>query len=67
MKILNRVRVYRRRTGPLRGGLYFGLSVAIELRRALLGTHDSWPTVRALLRPSARPRQLGLRRRLVPR
>jgi GT2 family glycosyltransferase len=67
MKILNRIRIYRRRTGPVRGGLYFWSSVAIEVRRALLGTHRSWPTVRALLNPSRRPAVLGLSYRLVPR
>jgi N-acetylglucosaminyl-diphospho-decaprenol L-rhamnosyltransferase len=67
MKILNRIRIYRRRTGPLRGVLYFWSSVLVELRRALLGHRRSWPTVRALLRPSARPAVLGIGDRLVPR
>jgi len=67
MKILNRIRIYRRRSGPVRGWLYFWSSVAIELRRALLGHRRSWPTVRALVRPSERPPALGVNGRLIPR
>lgn len=67
MKILNRVRIYRRLTGPVRGWLYLWASVAVEIRRALLGRRESWPTVRALVRPSARPPALGLNAMFVPR
>ncbi|MET0672184.1 MAG: glycosyltransferase family 2 protein [Microbacterium pygmaeum] len=67
MKILNRVRLYRRRTGTLRASVYFGLTVATEIRRALLGHDKSWPTVRALLRPTQRPPLLGASDALLPR
>ncbi|KRA24987.1 hypothetical protein ASD65_11545 [Microbacterium sp. Root61] len=67
MKILNRIRIYRRLSGPVRGWFYFWASVAIELRRAILGRRESWPTVRALLKPSERPAVLGLNGMLVPR
>jgi len=67
MKILNRIRIYRRRTGPVRGCLYFWSSVAVEFRRALLGHRKSWPTLRALLQPSRRPPVLGVSRQLIPR
>ena len=43
MKIINRVRLYRRRRGTLRASVYFGLTVLTELRRALLGHDKSWP------------------------
>ena len=66
MKILNRVRIYRRRAGDIRASMYFGLTVLIELRRAILGHRKSWPTVRALLRPSLRPPMLGASDSLLP-
>lgn len=67
MKILNRVRIYRRLTGPVRGALYLGASVLVELRRGLFGRRESWPTIRALLIPSRRPAALGLGDVFVPR
>jgi len=67
MKILNRVRLYRRRSGTFLATIYFGLTVLTEVRRALLGHDRSWPTLRALLRPSARPPQLGAGNSLLPR
>ncbi len=67
MKILNRVRIYRRLTGPVRGWCYLWASVAVEVRRAMLGRRESWPTVRALVRPSLRPAPLGLNDVFVPR
>jgi hypothetical protein len=41
--------------------------VLVELRRALLGRRESWPAVRALVRPSSRPAPLGLGKVFVPR
>ncbi|MEO7005452.1 MAG: glycosyltransferase family 2 protein [Terrimesophilobacter sp.] len=67
MQMLNRVRLYRRRAGDKRARLYFGMIVLIELRRAILGQRKSWPTLRALLRPSLRPPQLGASTSLLPR
>lgn len=72
MQMLNRVRLYRRRTngshaGELRAWLYFSMTVLVELRRAILGNRESWPTLRALLRPSLRPPQLGASTTLLPR
>lgn len=67
MKILNRVRLYRRRTDVVRASVYFGLTVLVELRRALLGHAKSWPTVHALVRPSQRPALLGASDSLIPR
>lgn len=66
MKIVNRVRLYRRRAGDFRAAIYFCLTVLTEMRRALLGHDKSWPTVRALLRPSRRPPMLGASNSLLP-
>jgi len=67
MKILNRVRLYRRRAGTVRAMIYYGLTVLVEIRRALLGHDKSWPTVRALLRPSLRPPLLNASDSILPR
>jgi GT2 family glycosyltransferase len=67
MKILNRVRLYRRRRGAFLASIYFGLTVLVEVRRAILGHDKSWPTTRALLQPSRRPPALGASRTLIPR
>lgn len=67
MKILNRVRLYRRRKGTIRAWVYFGLTVLIEVRRAMLGHDKSWPTVRSLLRPALRPPLLRANDSVLPR
>lgn len=67
MQMINRVRLYRRRAGAMRAGLYLVGSVLVELRRALLGSRASLATVRALVIPSARPDELSAREHLVPR
>ena len=67
MKILNRVRLYRRRRGAALASVYFALTVLAEVRRAVLGHDKSWPTLRALLRPSTRPPVLGASDALLPR
>lgn len=67
MKIVNRVRLYRRRMGTIPASVYFGLTVLTELRRAVLGHDKSWPTLRALVRPSARPAPLRASDGLLPR
>lgn len=67
MKMVNRIRLYRRRTGQLRACLYFWITVLIEFRRAIFGHRMSWPTVHALLRPALRPPQLGAGTALLPK
>ena len=67
MKIVNRVRLYRRRRGDRRAWVYFVLTVLVEIRRAVLGHHWSWFTVRALLRPEGRPAVLGASDGWLPR
>lgn len=66
MKMVNRIRLYRRRTGATRAWLYFAITVLVEVRRATLGHRRSRQTVRALLRPSLRPRQLNANTHLLP-
>lgn len=67
MKQINRIRLYRRRTGTFRAAVYYGLTVLSEVRRALLGHARSRPTVRALLRPSLRPPLLNASDSILPR
>ncbi|GEK86254.1 glycosyltransferase [Microbacterium aerolatum] len=67
MKQINRIRLYRRRTGTLRAAIYYGLTVLTEMRRALFGHDRSRPTVRALLRPSLRPPMLNASDSILPR
>lgn len=67
IQMLNRVRLYRRRTGALRAWLYFAMTIVVEFRRAVLGERQSWTTVRALLRPSTRPPQMGASTGFLPR
>jgi N-acetylglucosaminyl-diphospho-decaprenol L-rhamnosyltransferase len=66
MKMLNRIRLYRRRTGDTRAWLYFAMTVLVEVRRAMFGHRRSRQTVRALLRPSLRPRQLEANAHFLP-
>ena len=66
LQILNRVRLYRRRSGAVAGAAYYALTVLAELSWILRGHHESRASVRALLRPSARPAVLAPDRRLVP-
>ena len=66
MKMVNRVRIYRRRAGDMRAAVYLALTVLVELRRAVLGHRWSWLTVRALLRPAGRPAVLGASDALLP-
>lgn len=67
MKIINRIRLYRRRTDDTCARVYFVLTVLTEIRRAVLGHGKSWPTVRALVRPSTRPPMLGASKHFLPR
>lgn len=67
MKAVNRVRLFGRRNGRLRTGLYYLLVILTELRRGLLGHSWSWHTVTALLVPARRPAQLGAGDMLIPR
>jgi len=67
MQMLNRIRLYRRRAGARRAWVYFALTVLVEVRRGVLGQRNSWPTIRALLRPSRRPQMLGASDAILPR
>jgi len=67
MKMINRVRLFSRRNSSGPAWAYFGVAALTELRRGLLGHTASWTALRALLRPSLRPAQLGLGTTLLPR
>jgi GT2 family glycosyltransferase len=66
MQIVNRVRFYRRRNGPLASWCYYWLHIASEASWALRGHRPSRFAIKALLRPSLRPAQLGCSDRLLP-
>ncbi|SFA79475.1 Glycosyltransferase, GT2 family [Nocardioides alpinus] len=66
MKIINRVRIYRRRAGTPLAWAYFVITVGNELRRAVLGHRRSWSTLAALMRPGRRPEVLGASEHLLP-
>ena len=66
MQVVNRVRLYRRRHGPLVSWCYLCLNVASELSWVLRGHPYSRQAVAALLRPSRRPAQLRCGNRLMP-
>ncbi len=67
MQMLNRVRLIRRRRGTPAAWTYYGVTLLVELRRGLLGHRASWPTLRALVRPSLRPAALGASDAVLPR
>jgi N-acetylglucosaminyl-diphospho-decaprenol L-rhamnosyltransferase len=67
MKMLNRVRLIRRRRGMGAAWLYYALTLLVELRRGLLGHRASWPTLRALVRPALRPAALRASDTVLPR
>ena len=66
MQIVNRVRLYRRRNGVLASWCYFWLAIASELTWVARGHPQSWFAIRALLKPSLRPAELGCSDRWLP-
>jgi hypothetical protein len=52
--VVNKVRLYRRRHGPVAGAAYYLAVLAGETVRALTGRRTSRASVTALLRPSRR-------------
>jgi len=67
MQIINKVRFYARSHRGPSAWTYWALTVLSELTWILRGHSQSRASVRALLVPSVRPRQLGCSARLVPR
>jgi N-acetylglucosaminyl-diphospho-decaprenol L-rhamnosyltransferase len=67
MQIINRVRLYRRRNGPVASWCYYWLTIASEITWVLRGHPQSRFAIAALLRPSLRPPELHLGDRLMPR
>jgi GT2 family glycosyltransferase len=66
MQVVNRVRLYRRRHGPLASWAYFGLMASRQLVRAARGHRDAGAAALALFRPSRRPRELACNGHLMP-
>jgi N-acetylglucosaminyl-diphospho-decaprenol L-rhamnosyltransferase len=67
MLIVNRVRIFRRRNGALASWCYYMLTICSELSWVGRGHRESRFAIRALLRPSLRPPELGCSRGLMPR
>ena len=67
MQVLNRVRLYGRRHSAAHAAAYWAANVASEASWVLRGRKESRAAVTALVRPAARPRELQLRRTLIPK
>lgn len=67
MQIVNRVRLFRRRHGPVSSFAYLVLAVASEVSWLVRGNKRSSTAIKALVMPSSRPKQLGCSTRLLPR
>ena len=67
MRVVNRVRLYRRRHGAAASSCYYLLITCGQLKSATRGHRPSRFAVAALLRPSLRPEQLGCSDRVLPR
>jgi GT2 family glycosyltransferase len=67
MQIINRVRLYRRRNGPIASWCYYWLTIASEFSWAMRGHRQSRFAIAALLRPSLRPAELRCSDRVLPR
>jgi GT2 family glycosyltransferase len=67
MLVVNRLRYFRRRHGPLRSAAFFTAVLWNELTRGMLGNCAARAAARALVSPGARPVELACSNRLVPR
>lgn len=67
MQIVNRVRFYARRHGPVASALYYVLVLASEVSWLARGNGQSRASIAALVRRRSRPSELNCSRTLVPR
>jgi hypothetical protein len=67
MLVINRLRYFRRRHGPLRSAAFFTALLWNELTRGMLGNRAARAAARALVSPSTRPVELACSNRLIPR
>jgi len=67
MSAVNRVRLYRRRHGPIVSWCFYWLTIASELWWGLRGNRHAGFAAVALLRPSFRPGELGCSGQVMPR
>ena len=66
MQILNRVRLYARRHGPVAAWAFYVMAVVRESAHAARGRPDARAALQSLLVPASRPAELGCSRRLLP-
>jgi GT2 family glycosyltransferase len=66
MQVVNRVRCYRRRHGPVASYAYYALNVLSETSWIIRGSAQSRQAVAALLLPSRRPAELNASHALLP-
>jgi N-acetylglucosaminyl-diphospho-decaprenol L-rhamnosyltransferase len=66
MLVINRLRYFRRRHGPLRSAAFFTAVLWNEMTRGVLGNRAARAAARALVSPRARPVELACSNRLVP-
>jgi N-acetylglucosaminyl-diphospho-decaprenol L-rhamnosyltransferase len=67
MRIVNRVRLYRRRHSLMASWCYYWLTVASELSWMARGNRESRSSIMAVLRPTHRPRELKCSDTIMPR
>jgi N-acetylglucosaminyl-diphospho-decaprenol L-rhamnosyltransferase len=67
MRIVNRVRLYRRRHSMMASWCYYWLTVAAEVSWIVRGNRASRSSVVAVLRPTRRPRELRCSDAMMPR
>jgi N-acetylglucosaminyl-diphospho-decaprenol L-rhamnosyltransferase len=67
MLVLNRLRYFRRRHGPVRSAAFYAAVLWNEVTRGVLGNGAARAAARGLVRPATRPAELACSDRLVPR
>lgn len=66
MLVVNRLRYFRRRHGPLPSAAFYAAVLGNELTRAALGNRAALAAARGLVRPGARPYELACSDRILP-
>jgi N-acetylglucosaminyl-diphospho-decaprenol L-rhamnosyltransferase len=66
MLVLNRLRYFRRRHGPVRSAAFYAAVLSNELTRAALGNKAARASALGLVNPRTRPQELASSNRLIP-
>jgi N-acetylglucosaminyl-diphospho-decaprenol L-rhamnosyltransferase len=66
MQEVNRVRLYRRRHGRVKGTVFLTALALRHLTRFVAGDAYGWPVMKALVSPRSRPRELNCSDRWLP-